>query len=70
MVERSEGTWRVTVELPRVKGKRSRNRFTVKGGKTDAQAALSKAMTERNNGGVDPSRITTGEWLTAASING
>ena len=66
IVERSEGTWRVTVELPRdpLTGSRRRNRFTVKGGNTDAQAALTKAMIERNDGGVDPSGITTAEWLT------
>ena len=63
--ERSRGRWRVTVELGRdpVTGERRRRRFTVKGTKRDAQQALREAESERDHGGVDPNRITTGEWL-------
>ena len=63
--ERSKGRWRVTVELPRdpATGKRRRRRFTVRGTKRDAQRALRDALNERDHGGVDPNRITTGEWL-------
>ena len=63
--QRSKGRWRVAVELPRdpATGKRRRRRFTVKGTKRDAQRALREALNERDHGGVDPSRITTGEWL-------
>ena len=63
--ERSRGRWRVTVELgpDPVTGKRRRRRFTVKGTKRDAQQALREAESERDHGGVDPNRITTGEWL-------
>ena len=63
--ERSKGRWRVTVELPRdpATGKRRRRRFTVRGTKRDAQRALREALSERDHGGVDPNRITTGEWL-------
>ena len=62
---RSKGRWRVTVELPRdpATGKRRRRRFTVRGTKRDALRALREALNERDHGGVDPSRITTGEWL-------
>ncbi len=63
--ERSRGRWRVAVELPRdpATGKRRRRRFTVRGTKRDAQRALHEALNERDHGGVDPNRITTGEWL-------
>jgi len=64
--ERSRGRWRVNVELPRdpLTGKRRRRRFTVEGNKRDAQRALREALSERDHGGADPSRITTAEWLT------
>ncbi len=64
--ERSKGRWRVSVELQRdpITGKRRRRRFTVEGNKRDAQRALREALSERDHGGVDPSRITTTEWLT------
>ncbi len=63
--ERSRGRWRVAVELPRdpATGKRRRRRFTVRGTKRDALRALRQALNERDHGGVDPHRITTGEWL-------
>ena len=63
--QRSPGRWRVTVPLSRhpVTGKRRRRRFTVRGTKRDAQAALIKALHERDHGGVDPDEVTTGEWL-------
>ena len=63
--QRSPGRWRVTVPLSRhpVTGKRRRRRFTVRGTKRDAQAALIKALHERDHGGVDPNEVTTGEWL-------
>ena len=58
--------WRVSVSLGRdpVTGKRRRLRFIVHGTKRDAQRALNKAIREQEHGGVDPNRITTGEWLT------
>ena len=64
--QRSEGSWRVTVELPRDagSGRRRRRRFTVEGNKRDAQRALREALGERDHGGVEPSRITVAEWLT------
>ena len=64
--QRSKGHWGVTVEFPRdpVTGKRRRRRFTVQGNKGDAQQALTDALHERDHGGVDPNRITTGDWLT------
>ena len=63
--ERSPGRWRVTVPLPSdpLTGKRRRRRFTVKGTISDARQALNEAIHERDHGGVDPNRITTGEWL-------
>ena len=63
--ERSPGRWRVTVPLARdpLTGKRRRRRFTVQGTKRNAQAALIKALHERDHGGVDPDDVTTGEWL-------
>ena len=63
--ERSKGRWRLAVELPRdpTTGKRRRRRFTVRGTKRDALRALREALNERDHGGVDPNRITTGEWL-------
>ena len=63
--ERSPGRWRVMVPLARdpLTGKRRRRRFTVHGTKRDAQAALIKALHERDHGGVDPDNVTTGEWL-------
>ncbi|MYA15786.1 MAG: site-specific integrase [Gammaproteobacteria bacterium] len=62
---RSRGRWRVAIELPRdpATGRRRRRRFTVRGTKRDAQRALRQALHERDHGGVDPDRITTGEWL-------
>ena len=56
----------MTVELPRdpVTGERRRHRFPFRGNKKAAQQALTKALRERDHGGVDPNRITTGEWLT------
>lgn len=64
--ERAPGRWRIEVELlpDPVTGKRRRRRFAIEGTKRDAQAALREALAERDTGGVDPSRITAGEWLT------
>jgi len=63
--ERQPGHWRLTVELGRdpVTGRRRRRRFTVVGTKREAQRALREALSERDTSGVDPSTITTGDWL-------
>lgn len=64
-IERSPNRWQITVPLGTdVKGKRQRQRFTVRGNKTAAQRALRQARAKRDNGfGVAPDRISTGEWL-------
>ena len=63
--KRGDKRWRVSVELPpnARSGKRQRRRFTISGTKRDAQQALRAALNERDHGGVDPTRLTTGEWL-------
>ncbi len=65
IAKRTSGNWLVSVELPQdaITGRRRRRRFTVRGSKRDAQRALREALRERDHGGVEPSRITTVEWL-------
>jgi integrase len=64
--ERSPGRWRLTIALAPdpLTGGRRRHRFAVQGTKKEAQAALRQALSERDTGGVDPSRVTTGDWLS------
>ena len=63
---RGKGRWRLSYELggdPDT-GKRHRRRWAFRGTKREAIQALLKAMSEHENGGVNPDEITTAEWLT------
>lgn len=66
--QRDAERWLLTVELGRdpISGRRRRRRETVRGSKRDAQRRLRAMLSERDTAGVDPSKITTGEWLTHA----
>ena len=63
---RGKGRWRLSYELGRDPdtGKRHRRRWAFRGTKREAIQALLKAMSEHENGGVNPDAITTVEWLT------
>ena len=63
---RGKNRWRVEIALApdRLTGGRRRRRFPVRGTKLEAQRALREAQHERDNGEVDPNRITVAEWLS------
>ncbi len=63
---RGKNRWRVEIALAPdpLTGGRRRRRFPVRGTKLEAQRALREAQHERDNGGVDPNRITVAEWLS------
>jgi integrase len=59
--------WQITVEYPPdpLTGVRRRRRFTVTGTRRDAQAALRKALLERDRGfGIPAEKVTVAHWLT------
>ena len=62
---RGKGRWRLSFEVGRDPdtGKRHRRRWAFRGTKREAIQALLKAMSEHENGGVNPAEITTEEWL-------
>ena len=62
---RGKGRWRLSFEVGRDPdtGTRRRRRWAFKGTKREAIQALLTAMSEYENGGVNPDEITTEEWL-------
>jgi integrase len=66
--ERSPGHWQVTIAVGRdpSTGRRRRERFTVRGTRSDAQRAKRERLQERDRGlAVAPNKITVREWLTS-----
>ena len=62
----SKDSWEVTVDLGRdpTTDRRRRRYFTVRGGKQDAERALTAALRERDMGSdLDPGKVTLAEYL-------
>jgi integrase len=62
--KRSESSYLIVIEQPRIKGKRKRIYRSFKGNKKQAEAELRRLLNELERGKyVEPSKLTTGEYL-------
>jgi integrase len=62
--QRSPGRWAIILDAPGpIAGKRKRRWHSFKGTKRQAQVECARLISEAQHGGVDPGRITTGQYL-------